>query len=186
MKDADLHLKQIIVLNDHWILIHTSSIGEYWVNVQCLMLHQPNVSMGWLFNTHLGLNLTWALGFHAMFIYALSKDKYSVTTWYTLASQTKLTIKWPPSSNLQFKWKWLLILTCASNESEYQMVFDLHLHLWIWIFGTHWVFTCLGNGNEHRVVAWFSYLFKVHMNIAQPLDVHHTLYCLVMNPSYQP
>jgi hypothetical protein len=64
------------------------------------------------------------------------------------------------------------MFTCASNESEYQMPPDLLLQLrWLWVFGTCSVFTCLGNGNEHRVVAWFSYLFKVHMNIGQPLDV---------------
>jgi hypothetical protein len=57
VKDAYLHLKQIIILNGHWILTHISNVGEYWAIVQCLMLHQLNVNIGWPFNTHLRFNL---------------------------------------------------------------------------------------------------------------------------------
>lgn len=179
VKDAHLHLKQILILNDHWILTHTSNVGEYWANVQCLMLHQPNVNIGWPINTHLRLNLMWALGIHLMFIYALSEDKYQVTTWYPVASKVKLSIEWPPNSNLklQLKWKWLLndqlMFTCNSRESEYRRPLDLHLHLkWVWVLGSHLKLTYSWNGGEYRMVVWFSYFFEVHMSIGQPFGVH--------------
>jgi hypothetical protein len=79
VKDAYLHLKQIIILNDHWILTHTSNVGEYWANVQCLMLHQPNVNIGVANQYSSSPQFNVSFG-HPLFIYALSEDKYQITT----------------------------------------------------------------------------------------------------------
>ncbi len=53
---------------------------------------------------------------------------------------------------------------------------DFHICLrCIWTLGSYLMFICVWNDAEDQAIAWYSYLFEVHINIEWPFDTHNNL-----------